>query len=554
MVSDVKSSVSLCGRYHINQGGERLYPHSFDKVLPFHAVESASQLAPVTLNNLSWHILTTGESAYTERYDETFGFYCGLSAVKKDDEWFHINGSGKPVYQSKYSFVGNFQQDISVVCNAENRYFHIDKLGESLYKSTWCYCGDFREGSSVVQADSGLSTHILKDGSFLHGKWFQDLDVYHKGYARAQSQDGWHHIDQCGESLYSAKYAKVEPFYNGCARVEGYCGSIFIINEQGKVLRTTRSATKDRFSELSADMVGYWKTFTIATAVELEVFEHLPSRINELASLTQTDEAKLARLLSALGELEILSLKSDVWNLLPKGEFLLKSHEISLASASLEYRGDLLKRWYQLPEVIKGFQVKQDIFDDVDSSTFRRGGHHKMLRSYAIHDYAHLVEYLPIENNDIVFDAAGGNGALCEILKKHYPKAHLVLGDLPNVISDQSSKYFSSLPFDLFKEWPIKPNKIILSRVLHDWDNRQVVTILGNAKKALKGGGEILILEMLIDKSGFSGSLCDLHLLACTGGQERTLSEFKKLCSEAGLTLHSTTQTSSLITILRVSK
>ena len=40
-----------------------------------------------------------------------------------------------------------------------------------------------------------------------------------------------------------------------------------------------------------------------------------------------------------------------------------------------------------------------------------------------------------------------------------------------------------------------------------------------------------------MSEHGFSGALCDLHLLAVTGGKERTVGEYQALLSQAGFHL-----------------
>ena len=42
--------------------------------------------------------------------------------------------------------------------------------------------------------------------------------------------------------------------------------------------------------------------------------------------------------------------------------------------------------------------------------------------------------------------------------------------------------------------------------------------------------------RFLLPEGGASGGLCDLHLLAVTGGQERTQKELETLLGEAGFT------------------
>ena len=238
-----KHSVSDDGRYHTFADGSPAYSARFDEVLSFHDIDNAYQVAPVCLNSQAWHINETGEAIYPHKFNRTFGFYCGLAAVVENDDWFHILPNGFAVYAQRYVFVGNYQQNIAVVCDKDGFYFHIDKLGKPLYENKWLYCGDFREGIAVAQAENGLSTHIDKQGRYIHSYWFLDLDVFHKGFARAKSDDGWHHIDKSGKPIYAQRYASVEPFYNGFSRVETHFGALQIINEQGDVVRELRAAS-----------------------------------------------------------------------------------------------------------------------------------------------------------------------------------------------------------------------------------------------------------------------------------------------------------------------
>ena len=111
-------------------------------------------------------------------------------------------------------------------------------------KISGCTVVIFREGIAVAQAENGLSTHIDKQGQYIHSYWYLDLDVFHKGFARAKSDDGWHHIDKSGKPIYAQRYTSVEPFYNGFSRVETHSGALQIINEQGNVIRELRAAKK----------------------------------------------------------------------------------------------------------------------------------------------------------------------------------------------------------------------------------------------------------------------------------------------------------------------
>ncbi len=543
-----KLSVSADGKYHILSDNNPAYKNKYDEVLAFHNVLNHGQLAPVCLNGKAWHINEHGEAIYINRFDRTFGFYCGAAAAVDKGEWFHIKPDGSALYSQRFSFAGNFQNGITVVCDKEGLYFHLSKNGIPLYDSKWSYCGDFREGIAVVQNEAGLSSHINIEGNFLHQQWFLDLDVFHKGFSRAKDQNGWHHINKKGNSVYPQRYASVEPFYNGCSRVETFDGSLVVIDEKGNKLRILRAGQVDNFSSLSADLVGYWRTFTIAAAVKVGVFENLPASTSDLSIKTSTLPERLHRLLRALGELALVAYENEIWFTLPKGKYLTSSHDMTLATASLEYQNELLQRWYSLVDLMKGDITQENIFEKVSNDPIAVQNHHRMLQSYALKDYSELVPLLGIQPDEIVFDAAGGNGSFSKLLEVEFPESEIVLGDLQGVI-DQST-FGRKCVFDLFSKWPIFADKIILARVLHDWNDKNVIDILSNAAKSLKSNGEILVCEMVLDTTSFGGALCDLHLLTVTGGQERTLEHYERLINIANLKIKNKFGSDGLMDVL----
>ena len=75
---------------------------------------------------------------------------------------------------------------------------------------------------------------------------------------------------------------------------------------------------------------------------------------------------------------------------------------------------------------------------------------------------------------------------------------------------------------------------MVLARVLHDWDDTPALRLLRRARRALPSGGRLFVVEMVLAEDGSAGGLCDLHLLAVTGGRERTASEYATLLDRAG--------------------
>lgn len=406
--------VSLDSSHHTTPNGTPAYDNRFDLVLKFHA----PGLAPVVLGQKAWHIYPDGAPAYSQTFTKTFGFYEGLAAVALGKDWHHITPDGQDVYPQRYAWCGNFQGGRCTVRTADNLYYHITPNGQSAYRQRWRYAGDYKDGIAVVQSAQGTSTHVDQQGNIVHGQWFLDLDVFHKGYARAKTDDGWTHVDTRGQPVYRRRFATVEPFYNGQARVERFDGALEVIDESGVTICELRSARCSEFAALSQDMVGFWRTHTIATAVKLGVMESLPADEQELAKRCGLPVREAIRLLRGLQELNLVRRVADQWELTLRGSYLCVNNPLTLADAAIEYAGPLQQMWKQLGDALSmnsGWKPPE-IFNDVASDKQRCETHHRMLRSYARHDYPVVVPCLKLRRDERVIDAGGGSDRLLDSL------------------------------------------------------------------------------------------------------------------------------------------
>ncbi len=219
---------SADGTHHV-RAGVPAYADRFDEVLKFHE----PGLAPVRRGAAAWHIDPAGVAAYVRRFQRTFGFYEGLAAVESGDGWHHVAPDGANAFDQRFAWCGNFQGGRATVRARDGRYHHILPDGRPCYAERWCYAGDYRDDVAVVKRHDGLATHIDLNGRALHDRWFVDLDVFHKGHARARDREGWFHIDARGEALYGRRFASVEPFYNEQAFAELHDGSQAVIGHDG---------------------------------------------------------------------------------------------------------------------------------------------------------------------------------------------------------------------------------------------------------------------------------------------------------------------------------
>ena len=232
-----RAVIAPSGTHHLLDG-EPLYAARFEAVLKFHE----PGLAPVLERSGAYHITPDGLAAYPQRYLRTFGFYEGLAAAVSEAGWLHVTPKGDAAYPEHYAWCGNYQGGRCTVRAPDGSYLHLGLDGRPVYTARWSYAGDFRDSVAVVQRGDGLHTHIDEAGDPIHGHWFSDLDVFHKGFARARDERGWTHVDTRGRPTYQRRFAAVEPFYNGQARVERTDVGLEVIDEQGATVLVLREA------------------------------------------------------------------------------------------------------------------------------------------------------------------------------------------------------------------------------------------------------------------------------------------------------------------------
>jgi SAM-dependent methyltransferase len=101
----------------------------------------------------------------------------------------------------------------------------------------------------------------------------------------------------------------------------------------------------------------------------------------------------------------------------------------------------------------------------------------------------------------------------------------VVVLDLPAVASRvPRCSGVSAVGADLFASWPVRADVVLLARVLHDWDDEEAACILERAASALRPGGRILVVEMLLDESGRTAErfVVSISLPSPEGGSGRS--------------------------------
>jgi hypothetical protein len=144
-----------------------------------------------------------------------------------------------------------------------------------------------------------------------------------------------------------------------------------------------------------------------------------------------------------------------------------------------------------------------------------------------------------------IADIGGGQGALITSILKFHPSLRGILFDQSHVVAAARARFESGgvasrcqiIEGDFFVSIPMDADVFILKSVLHDWNDTKCSQILQNCRQSLKPGQTLLVLEKIMPLYASerpSTIMSDLHMLAVTGGKERTETEYRTLLSATG--------------------
>jgi O-methyltransferase domain len=160
----------------------------------------------------------------------------------------------------------------------------------------------------------------------------------------------------------------------------------------------------------------------------------------------------------------------------------------------------------------------------------------------------------------VIVDVGGATGNMLAHVLARYPRSQGVLFDLPHVVAEASTLLRakgvdSRVRIErgsFFETVPGGGDAYILSHIIHDWNEDQCLTILGNCRKAMKRGAKLLIVEFVLPEGNAPhfGKLLDMVMLAIPGGEERTANEYGSLLARAGLKMTRVVPTASDVSIV----
>ncbi len=312
-------------------------------------------------------------------------------------------------------------------------------------------------------------------------------------------------------------------------------------------------------SELKSTFTSYWKYMALRSACILNIFDEIQNGNNSIEKLMlkiNASEIPLETLLSFLIENKTIFEKNKKYFLLEKGKFLTKNHPETLKESCILWGGEHLNAWQNLSFTIQknkpAFEniFKSSFFDYLKNDNEKLYNYQYAMAEYARDDYKNITDIIDFSKFDKIADIGGSKGVLIKNIAKKFPKKNCILLDLPEVtnlikIKPDNLKIISE---SFFEDFNFKADAIILSRVLHDWNNEKAKIIIQNCIKALNYDGRIFIIEIMNDE--IKANLLSINMMLMTESYERTFEEYNLLLEKFNFKIKLNLKLNKLQTIL----
>jgi hypothetical protein len=309
--------------------------------------------------------------------------------------------------------------------------------------------------------------------------------------------------------------------------------------------------------------IGHYVSRALHVAAKLGLADLLnggPRSYTELAQATATQAAALNRVMRLLASVGVFEEQENGrFALTPLGECLRAEMPGSMRAAVMLFGGARVQdEWRDLEYCVRTGEpaYRRRGVTDPFKDPLRSDPEEAATFDAAMADFTKLAaiavaavyDFGPLHS---VVDVGGGNGALLIGILRAHPTVRGVVFDRPEAVARANqhiadaglSDRCRAVSGDFFSEVPPGGAAYMLKHVIHDWDDARALAILRNCHRAMGENGTLLIVEGVypprIDQSLASRGAAanDVNMLVCTGGRQRSESEFRALFDAAGFRL-----------------
>lgn len=304
---------------------------------------------------------------------------------------------------------------------------------------------------------------------------------------------------------------------------------------------------------------AFRKSKVMFAASKLGVFDALESggsKVPELATKLNANADALERLLNACVMLGLLKKHGGHYANSPAASAFLTASSPRRMLGYSSYSDDVLwKLWDHLDDAVREGThrwTQEYGWDGPIFSHFFKTPESKREFLMGMHGFGVISSPVVVNAVDLspfraIVDLGGATGHLTIAACRRWPQLNGVVLDLPEAIplateivgATEVASRIRTVGGDFFKDALPAGDLYAVGRILHDWTEVKIRTLLTRVFAALPNGGGLLIAEKLLDddKAGPEWAvLQSLNMLVCTEGKERTLGEYAALLEDAGFT------------------
>jgi acetylserotonin N-methyltransferase len=303
---------------------------------------------------------------------------------------------------------------------------------------------------------------------------------------------------------------------------------------------------------------AFRRSKTMFTAVRLGVFDRLergPEKLDILSANLAADRNALERLLDGCVGLGLLEKHSDgcYANTALASAYLCRSSPHAMVGYIIYSDEVLFRMWGNLEDAVREgshrwrqtFGTDGPLFDQFFSNAEKMRTFLLGMHGFGVLSSPRVVAAFDLSRFRRLVDLGGATGHLAVAACERYPHLRAAVFDLPPVVEfareqvalSPAADRIELIPGDFFADKLPEADLFAVGRILHDWSEEKIRSLLRKIFDRLPAGGGLLIAEKLLaaDKSGPTGAhMQSLNMLICTEGKERTLEEYATLLRDAG--------------------
>ncbi len=300
---------------------------------------------------------------------------------------------------------------------------------------------------------------------------------------------------------------------------------------------------------------GYRHTQILATACELGVFDRIQAAAvcaKDLSEELELDFDVTETFMETLRGMGMIEANEEgVFNLTEQGSLLTADTE--LHNRAKRNGAEVYLAWSALRHTLETGQAAYDnffgqgVFDHHKSNPQSAERFNNGLSESARRRASQLATAYDFsaQASGRILDIGGGHGVISKTIKQAHPTAQIDIFDIAPSLDQAKNTLaaYSDVAYiagDFFKAIPDGYDTLLLSEIIHDWDDARALKILQNCRQALAERGRLVIAERIVEPGGTasaSAQTVDLQMYVTYGGKNRTVEQHKNLLSSSGLEL-----------------